>query len=72
MFKKTMINFLMIQVTMILMSMSLGNQWGQFISNGIPVAMGFFFMILLIYSLIPSLLVAVSFAYIQKRSHEKR
>jgi hypothetical protein len=54
------------------MSLSLGYAWGPFTGTGTPVAMGFFYVILLIYSLIPSLLVATTFAFIQKRFYEKQ
>jgi len=72
MFKKTLLNFLMIQFTMFLISLSLGNQWGQFTTSGTPVAIGFFYIILFIYSFFPSLLVSLMFAIIQKRFYEGR
>lgn len=72
MIKKTLFNFAMIQTTMILMSLGLGRQWGPFTDTGVPVAMGFFYALLLIYSLFPSIIVAALFAFIQKRFYEKR
>ena len=72
MIRKTLLNFVMIQTTMILISLSLGHAWGPFTGTGTPVAMGFFYMIILIYSLIPSIVVAATFAFIQKRFYEKQ
>lgn len=72
MIKKVLLNFIMIQTTFMLMSLSLGYSWGPFTSTGIPMAMGFFFVIFFLYSFIPSLIVATTFAFIQKRFYEKQ
>lgn len=72
MIRKTLFNFIMIQITFMLMSLSLGYIWGPIIDSGIPMAMGFFYVMFSLYSFIPSLVVATTFAFIQKRFYEKQ